>query len=311
MRNIFHDLALLFAGALASVIGGLLLKPPFWDHNIWILVSVTIILILYGSLSFQYFFSFYRKQIKKLFPEIGVLNDMDWPNNGEDVSSWTHVSPQAWREALEKIRPKKKFKIKLVKSNVNFDRFNCILNPYGAVYPEIDSKNFKILEKIMNYVNEGGFFINVSDIPGYFAYLPSLNRRIDVTPQIWAMGIHNGQPVVNAVRPFQLTPFMERLGLQILSTDTFPLTLEIDVQLSTLKGKASSLKVNRVAIEEKNIKPLITSTLPDGKKISPLFHVNYGRGRFLFSLIFLRANQELNLQDVISELIFKELGKKK
>jgi hypothetical protein len=40
------------------------------------------------------------------------------------------------------------------------------------------------LDEIFNYVKEGGIFLNISDIPGYWAYNKLLERRLDDERQL-------------------------------------------------------------------------------------------------------------------------------
>jgi len=173
MANIWKSLALLFAGALASVIGGLLIRPPFPNKYLYILCATVVILILYGSGAISKLWHSYnlrkRRGNKLIAPKVGILIDMGWDPKNKEIYSWIDISPEGWMKEIERRAKKNKVKIKveLIDVGKNFDPYITILNPYGGVYPEGDVKNFETMNKILNYVNEGGLFVNVADILGY------------------------------------------------------------------------------------------------------------------------------------------------
>ena len=218
-RTIWHELALLFSGAFASVIGSLWFKS--WETKTagW-LIFLVFLLVIYGSGLLNYLIKVFLLKTRHFFdPKIGVLNDINWEGDFGAISSWTDILPQVWVKKIKAQLGQRKIKIELVSFKKNFDKYICILNPYGGVYPETDTKSFPNLNKIFDYVNEGGFFVNVTDIPGYFAFLTPIAKRIDVTPPIYGIETVGGQMCIRPIRPFQLTPFMERLALQIINTE--------------------------------------------------------------------------------------------
>ena len=76
------------------------------------------------------------------------------------------------------------------------------------------------MKKIFNYVEEGGVFINVADIPGYFAYNSPLGRKLDTTPPTYFMERRpDGKISISTERVFERTPFLEKLGLQVLNIE--------------------------------------------------------------------------------------------
>lgn len=319
MANIYKSLALLFAGALASVLGTLLFQPPLPTKYLCILVVVVVLLILYGSDVISKKWKSYNlwrgKGNRLMVPKLGILSDIEWEPHNQEISTWTNISSKEWKKEIEKLAGENRVKIKVELINVrkNFDSYFAILNPYGGVYPERDIKTSETLNKILTYVSEGGLFVNVADIPGYYVYNLLLRRRLDATPPIYGINITGGQISVLPVRPFELTPFMEKLGLQVLNIENKPL-FNWDVEFeekfnSIIKDDEKRIKVHRTVVFERNVEAIIKPKMLNDKRLTPLFFVNYGNGKFLISLI--RFENYSQIKKVLAETVIKLMGEKK
>lgn len=316
MADIKKNLALLFAGALASVIGGLLFQPPFPDRYLCGLFAIVIILILYGSGAISKMSHSYNLWARNGTPKVGILSDMQWDLENKEISSWTDVSPKEWKREIERQanENKVKIKVKLINVKKNFDSYIAILNPYGGVYPECDFEKFRTLNKIFNYVNEKGIFVNVADIPGYWAYNQLLKRRLDTTPPIYDIDrTPDGKVFINPMRPFQLTPFMGKLGLQVLNiknSELFRWDMEFDDKVNRTLKEMDEIKVHRVAIVERNIDPVMKpkKLKQIDANVTPLFFVNYGEGKFLISLLFENYCQNGKMKKVLADIITALVG---
>jgi len=321
MVNIWKQLALLFAGALASVIGGLLIRPPFPEEHLYILSTTVVILILYGSGAISKLWHSYnlwkRRGNKLVTPKVGILNDMGWKTENAEIRAWTDISSEEWRKEIEKLAGKVKIKVELIDAGKNFDPYIVILNPYGGVYPERDVKNFETLNKILNYVNEGGLFVNVADVPGYWAYNLLLKRRLDATPPIYGIDkTPNGKILIIPVRPFELTPFMEKLGLRVLNienTNFCRWNVEFEDKFNRIMEDIDEIKVHRVVILERNVEAIIKpKKLEQIGETTPLFFVNYGDGKFLISLVFFDKGypQNSKMKEILAKIIIELVGDK-
>lgn len=309
MKNInFKPLSLLLAGALLGVLGGLVREciKPFWIY----LLIFSFLLILYGSGSTSILWNIYLRyrKNKRIIGKhlIGILNDIPWNVEYREISSWTNTSPNNWMKTINDYAKAHNLNIKAklvnIGKNLVLPHYIAILNPYGGVYPESDTKEFiGTLDKIFSYVKEGGLFINVADIPGYYLYNSLLKRRLDTTPTIYG-------PDLRPQKPFAETPFMKRLGLQILDTDQ-----DDDLKKWKLKidnDKEQEVKIQRVVIVEKNVKSIIETktkryifvdpSQADRKSysdfsFSSFFYIYYGNGKFL---ILLGSDNYLDNNDV-------------
>lgn len=324
--NILRSLALLFAGALIGILGALI--TPFLNiYSIVACIVVIILLLLFGSGITSEILYKYNAFRRERTLKIGILKDMGWDLENEQIYTWTNISPEEWKEAIERCARNNniKVKVRLIESKENFDPYTAILNPYGGVYPERDLVNLVTLSKIFNNVKRKGIFVNVADIPGYFAYSSLLGRRIDTSlrgaPFIYEEQTFDGRTFQIPLRRlplFELTPFTEKLGLTIYKSEEWPIfnwgVLEFEEGFENIfDAGISNVDVHRVALFEKDrnvefiIKPRELTLVPIGKvKVTPFFSVKYGDGDFLILLIFGNAQEE-RVQNELKEMLTKAL----
>lgn len=312
-----QQLSLLLGGTLLAIIIDLWFRPLATKRRlvqVLLLLSCLFFLLSgFGIISeaCRAFNLSYRRVDKK----IGILNVGGWSSNNDQICSYTNISPEDWKKAIEEYAKanKVKIKLKLITANDNFDSYTAILNPYGGVYPEKNLAQSTTLNKIFDYVSQGGLFINVSDVPGYWAYNHLLHRKLDATPQIYGTFLDpNGQLTLSSVRPFELTPFMEKLGIRVLKSDSVPFE---NWQFKDKSNESlGSLKVNagRVAIVEKNVDSILLPQKIHKKDVTPLFYTTYGNGKFLLSLMWpdLEKQPDTQFQNLLLGLIFKDLNGK-
>lgn len=220
--------------------------------------------------------------------KIGILNDVDWDLNNAEIPVSTDINPCSWKETIESIAENKKLdvEVKYVSVNSDLEPFALILNPYGSAYPETHLGSSATLEKILDYVRNGGLFMNVADIPFYFAYSKDLRRRLDTAESIYVFSPSGG---IGSVRPFQTVPSIKRLGLRIVPRD--PLRFLLLLSTTSIVQICSE----RFAILEANMSNCLryTVTISDanGKSLetTPIFFVDYGEGSFFISLMYIKA----------------------
>jgi hypothetical protein len=322
MMNIFRSLALLFAGALASVIGGVLFSPPPPRKELLILLLSVLValLVFYGSGAFSkvwHRFNLWRRDKNKFLAyKIGILTDMEKDTKNSEIFSWTDISPQVWKEELNchakgnKIR----IKTKLIKVTNNFDSYVAILNPYGGVYPEHDLKNHETLDKIFKYVNNGGLFINVADIPGYWAYDPKLKRRLDATPANYSTVVTPNGILNITSRDFSRTPFIEKLGLLVYDSKGSGLekwSVDFEKEFNRFDKSIGEITVYRVVEVKSNVQAILKPkqfykpNLFQIEKTTPFLLANYGEGNFLLLLTFFSNEnpRHIVLKEILAKII--------
>lgn len=174
------------------------------------------------------------------------------------------------------------------------------------------------MNKIFNYVNEGGLFVNVADIPGYWAYNPKLRRRLTATPPIYGVErSRDGRMSINALISFVLAPFMKELGLNVIDTQGVGFdswNIEFENKFSEFREGIDSLKVYRAVVVEKNVEAIIRPEMVKGiGKMTPFCFVNYGEGRFLILLLVMEKGfpENMKMKEVIVKILLNFLIKKK
>jgi len=276
---IFHSLLMLLTFYMQFLF--FIKKESIFISNIyyWIILNLFLGMIIiteyFGSGKYH---KYLEKNRWKGKLKIGILNDLGWDLNNPETYAWTDISPENWRDHLSHF---KNIEVSLITSNERFSEYAAIINPYGGVYPEKDIKQLTSLNKIISYVRNGGYFLNVADIPSYWAYSLDLKRKIDNTNPIY------DPTTLQPLRPFSETPLIKTLGLSVINLDINPKQNNFN-QLYTIYSKRASFFV-------RNMNPLIPTSfigLTAQYEISSLFSIDFGEGAFIFSLIWI--NDELH-----------------
>lgn len=278
--DLFKQPALLIAGSIIGIIAISYEDLIGRYHTFSILVILLLTLYGYGALELI---------VKMLFWIVNKINlwsgeiSIHAPYEVDESlnASWISVKICDLVASLKK----NNIKVRVVKSIRVFSECPVIINPYGGVYPETDFSNLTSLNIIFQYVRNGGIYINISDIPFYYAYDKDLNRRIDTTP---LAGDYSTD------RSFLKTILTKRLNHYV-----FGLTSGIDfnegvlrvIQLSTT---SENLYVKDILLEN------------DSGKYSPVVKIPYGNGYFIFSTLRItKDNLEQNITRVLKAVRLK------
>lgn len=308
---LLRNLALVLGATILSVFGPNVLRL-FPDGSIGnlILFMTSIILLLYGFGTIEKVISETRITIRNsrsFCPKVGIFTGVSQNFDSEIPLVWTDISPEEWKNEIEEIARERgeKIKVKFVFSVDSFDSFNAIINPYGGNYPEVSFGNFPVYDKILNYMRNGGLFVNVADIPTYWAYNPRLNRILDRTPAVYGI---SGEEV----RFFNRAPLMQELALRIQNIEQLQppiLPFQMLERYSNLNPDITNLLPSRAVIIEGNVESVIQPIRIREQDMTPLFFCNYGDGRCLISLSFLNDSfiQNRPLKSVIAQLVIDQL----
>ena len=305
--------SLLFAGALAGVIGSFL----FAEHQKWLsehsgllyAFILLVALLILGALPFRRMRAkFLLWRSKKEPYTIGILNDMGWDEKRpyRQFATGTNITIEEWRDQLKKDAKKNKVKVKVsfVTVKGNLYRYSAILNPYGGVYPEEDLASAVVLSKIFDYVSKGGIFVNVADVPGFWAYSVKLERKSVAVPPIRTVKEDSGSISVSSISLVALAPFVQRLWLNVNPHEKEENILWKDpVRNGTerFQQEIRNLKIHRIAVVERNVEPVLIladTRGADGSELTPLFFAAYDNGKFLISLIFQDSEENPNNQKI-------------
>lgn len=157
MREFIQKLIISILGVLFMA-GFVQLFPA---PSIWQYFSLLLFLFLLYYLIFpllQIIWSNITKLCRNYFPKIGILNgNINSPlreNKCERVR--TNVTPSMWDFALRREITKR---IELITTTQISNSYSIIINPFGDVFPEQDTKLHKTFYSICEFVKNGGIFI--------------------------------------------------------------------------------------------------------------------------------------------------------
>jgi len=155
-----------------------------------------------------------------------------------------------------------------------------VINPYGGVYPEDDLSTLKSLDNIFDYVRNGGIYVNIADIPFYYAYERNLKRRIDTTPLAGDF--------------LQVRSFLQTILTRKLHCFVFGLTAGKDFDTGIWRVIELTDNTNNFFHKE-----IVISE--DGKKYSPFLAIPYGRGYFVFSTLMINKENIGHISEIIKK----------
>lgn len=261
------ELALLLSGAFLAI-----LVIPFEAHiprEINLLTVLLIMLTLYGIGLADWLTVFLFWALRKLSRKrklVGIFLPFPISNSN---SSWVDVDIDSITSLL-----KQKLINYQIFNKLFLFRGQCIVvNPFGGVYPEEDVSFLSSLGAIFDFVRSGGVYINIADIPFYYAFDKKLNRRIDTTPLAGDF---------SAVRSFFQTILTRKLHCFVL-------------------GMINLGEVERVIELSNSGSNLYSAAYKDEQReFSPVLKIPFGKGYFIFSTLHLNLqNLEANLSRVI------------
>ena len=317
----WRSIALVLLGVVTGFIP-LLVNQPF-TVIVPILLAMAFIMIVcllfgVGVLQNRYHLHILGKRRKQPF-RIGILSDMGEYKPEADYYVWTDIGLDAWKKAIERTAEAMDVKIEAVLLSVehHLDGYSAILNPYGGAYPEVDLGNLRTLNNILRYVREGGLFVNVADIPTYWAYSPLLSRKIDNTPSTDIPISREGKIIVMPFRPFGRTPLMKELGLEGFNTEVIgKIEQRIDSIVPSVNGVFMAARVVKI---ESNVEPCVPPVeLKVGdigsRQASSIVRVRYGNGHFLLSLAWINDESHTDvtkglLRDALAKLTLETLAR--
>jgi len=307
--------------------------------SVWIALVAGVLAVLYAAgLIEEVLTRPVLLQYGKIFPTIAVVSDLDWKEKGTYVWSWEKMSPDEWKfkiaSSANKSRANLKVKpIKITRRRTRWflDRYVIIVNPYGAVYPELDIKELTIWSRIRDYVFHGGMFASVADIPFFYAYDPRRKIRYDtgkkvheyvpstVIPEVKdnKLTLIRIQEGFRSYIPFSETPFALEVKVGIFNTEKAPdmanrlLSLKSDFRLGELRPVTINRALGTSTVDEygvrheiDHVRSIVEEVRLNLDMVSPICFIYFGRGKFLVSLLFLGENvqSEVACEDITNLL---------
>jgi hypothetical protein len=115
-------------------------------------------LSLFGNLSIEPF-QVIKRKLKFKNPIIAIIKE-----EGCKLKE-TRYTPSDWRDYFDK-----RYKTKIISCNEFSSRYAVVINPYGEVYPEEDLFDLKTFNRIIEFIKNGGIFVNVGGFAFYYGW---------------------------------------------------------------------------------------------------------------------------------------------
>lgn len=275
--QISKEAALVVAGAFLGI-----LAVPFEikiTGNLILLTIVLGILILYGIGLVEWLAALLLWGEKKLNikrSSIGIYAPFD-VKVGEN-STWINVDVQT----IANILKDNDIRSKIAKKENIFKKYQIVINPFGGVYPEKDLSQLQSIGAIFDFVLNGGIYINIADIPFYYAFDDVLNRRVDTTPLAGDF---------TTTRSFFHTLLTRKLHCFVLGLPN---------------GMPGNPEVKRVIQFSSPNGNLFEESFEENGNgaFSPVLKIAYGKGFFIFSTLHInQTNAEKNIMRVVNAAI--------
>jgi len=275
LYQITKKVSLLLAGSLLGITFSLY-KNEISQYTPWIIGTI-FILILYGFGLFEGIFRIWvlvNRKINNSRKRICIYAPYEIEKNN---SSWVNVYLAQLKIQIEKNH----FNYSIKKDERSFSKYPIVINPYGGVFPEKNASTLQSFNNIFEYVRNGGKYLNIADIPFYYAFDESLKRRIDTTPLAGDYSLD---------RSFFQTLLTKKLHCFVygLEDSGNGITRIISLSENTKNFFDKEIKINNNDLE-----------------YSPSLAISYGKGYFVFST---RQLNENNLE-IFSQLIEDTLNK--
>jgi hypothetical protein len=137
------------------------LLAPYYLTVIEVLSIIIVIVIIYHrfykSINDRIWEINYRWKFKT--PIIAIIKEEDC------MLKATRYTPSDWRDYFDK-----KYNTKIISCKEISNRYAVVINPYGEVYPEEDLFVLKTFNRIMEFIKNGGIFVNVGGFAFYYGW---------------------------------------------------------------------------------------------------------------------------------------------
>lgn len=278
LYQITKKVSLLLAGALLGITFSLYRNEL--SQYVLCIIGAIFVLVLYGFGLFEGIFKVWvliireiNDRRKKIF--IYAPYEIDDSN-----SSWINV----YLAQLKKELDTKCIKYSIKKKEISFSKYPIVINPYGGAYPEKNASTLQSFNNIFEYVRNGGKYLNIADIPFYYAFDESLKRRIDTTPLAGDYSLD---------RSFFHTLLTKKLHCFVYGLSNGEDFDNRITRIISLTEKTKNFFYKRIIIDNNDL------------GYSPSLAIPYGKGYFVFST---RQLNEDNLE-IFSQLIEDTLNK--
>lgn len=204
------------------------------------------------------------------------------------VPTFSHVPPKDWSNLMMASNTRISF-IMAAEIDTCFD---AIINPFGETFPEENWGERRTYERILNYISNGGFFVNVSGFP-FFYYWDHALGLAHPTGRIRAFLNPETRLIIQFIT-FDDTPLYYDFGILLDGSSPREVAISQQEEDKRYVGDLMTLDIDSVIefravlAQNPNVMPLIRA---EGIGIYPLAAVKLGNGHLLISGLELHAAQ--------------------
>lgn len=200
----------------------------------------------------------------------------------------SHVSVNDWRFLMESSDTN----ISFISASEIDTRFDAIINPFGETFPEEDWSARQSYERVLNYINKGGLFVNVAGYP-FFYYWDHVQGQSVPAGRIRSYLNPANRSIVQVIH-FDDTPLYYDFGVLLDMASPRQVTILQQEEDRRFVGDLLGIGINHiiefraVLAGNPNIIPLLRA---DGLEIYPFAAVKLGNGHLLISGLELHDEQ--------------------
>lgn len=297
MISLLKQICLLTIGAVISVIA---VKFSF-SLIMWAVTIISLAVIYFALDYVPIFINWIKYYIRNRLRVVAILapHDVD-----DETAGWVHISMRQITSELNKIG----YRIAVINETSKIFSYSFVINPYGSKYLEEDLENFTNLEAIKRYIINGGIFLNIADIPFYYAYSSQLKKSIDTTPLLNSL---------SGLRLFNDSLLTRKFFVKVFNSESYEYKLEHqDVKRTFVLSENVQNMIDKDYIVhelgdeifDQNGEAIGRQKIPN--KTSPFVAIALGRGYLIVSSIELTILNLSYFKDVLNTSLNLKWGKK-
>jgi len=219
--------------------------------------------------------------------EIAILNGYASNNTTEKPCTPTisNVNLKDWENLLASTD----INISFISASEIDSYFDAIINPFGETFPEEDWSSRRTYERILNYIKNGGLFVNVAGYP-FFYYWDHTQGQLIPTGRVRSFLNPENRTVVQVIL-FEDTPLYANFGILLDANSSRQVTIFQQEEDKQFVGNLMNLNIHSVLefravlASNPNVIPLVRAK---DLELYPLAVITLGNGHLLISGLELR-----------------------
>ena len=249
-----------------------------------------------------------ERSLKLRFPvKMAILNGYVLEDRDNEVQcndfSRTSISSAEWREHFGRLKTDEKnvkYEVEFISASQITNGYTVVINPFGEVYPEIDTTKKVIFRIIEDYIFTGGIFVCAGGFPLFYGWDVNKGKKFPlVEGEIYfptKIGSHDDAVYVEEMK--KLLPFSGSLLWKEFHAKTtgdtdkhsgpYPLDVTQNKEDINNFGVLTDFGENKKVLEyraltekAKDCIPLLRGNMPEFGEVYPIAAIPHGSGYLL------------------------------